>query len=164
TSAISSGTDTYKVGINIPYDFTVSLNNVFNQVGSSFYQNLQVSVVAYGKVEIGAQEVYRSGGSNWLNVRTVDLSTLQSNIIESAYTNNVLTIKVLKSIESYYASTSRLDGGRTISYHDKVKSIVEDCYFTIRIYEPTTGKSKECKLIFDDTIVNGVNVPADLKF
>ncbi len=164
TSAPLKTTDTYSIGINIPYDFTPSLDNVFHQVGSSFYSNLQVSIVAHGKVEIGAHEVYRSGGSNWLGVETVDLSTLQDKLIESSYTNNVLTVKALKVIESYYSSTTRMDGGRTICYNDQVKSIVEDCYFTVKFYEPNSGLSKEYKLVFDDTVVNGVQVTSDLKF
>ncbi len=164
TNLTPSGTNEYKIGINNQNKFNLSVKNVFGQVGDDF-KALNVTVTGHGQVEVGSHEVYRGGGSNWLGVETVDLSTIQDGLITYTYSNGFLTVKALKSIESYYESSSRMDGGRTTCYENAVKSIVSECYFTVTISEPTTGITKEFKLFFDDAIVNGVSVdtPA-LKF
>ena len=52
-----------------------------------------------------------------------------------------------------------------VFYWDKFRSYVDDCYFTVRIEEKTSGLRKDLEIRFDDTIVTGVNVDqAEMQF
>ena len=76
-----------------------------------------------------------------------------------SYADGVLSITTIKTIESYYESMSRIDGGRTRSYENKFKEYAtEDAYLYIRIDQPSSGLSKLMKIKFDTSVVTGVNV------
>lgn len=150
----------YKVGIGQTYTFNVSLSNPFNNVGSQF-NSISCGVNGVGSVVLGYMEYYNaSGNSNWYDTsdKTVTLDSLKDNFITVSYSQGVLTINTIKSIESYYASVDKMDGGRTRAYTDKFRSYVDDCYFKVWVTENTSGLTKEFNVRFDDGVVTGVSV------
>ncbi len=161
SGSLSQTSGEYKMGIGQTYTFDVSLSNPYNQVGSQF-NSISCSVNGVGSVVLGYMEHYnKSGNDKWYDLdKNVTLDSLKDNFISVNYAQGKLTVTTIKSIESYYASTERLDSGRTTGYHDKFRSFVDDCYFNIVITENTSGLTKEIKVRFDDKVVTGVNVSA----
>lgn len=160
SGSLSPVSGEYKVGIGQTYTFDVSLTNPFNQVGSQF-NSFSCGVNGVGSVVLGYMEHYNaSGNDKWYDSsdKTVTLDSLKDNFITVGYSQGKLTITTIKSIESYYASTERMDSGRTRAYHDKFRSFVDDCYFKVWVTESTSGLTKEFKVRFDDAVVTGVNM------
>lgn len=158
--SISQTNGEYKVGIGQTYTFNVSLSNPFNNVGSQF-NSISCGVNGVGSVVLGYMEHYNaSGNDKWYDTsdQTVTLDSLKDNFITVSYSQGVLTIKTIKSIESYYASSKRMDGGRTTAYEDKFRSFVDDCYFKVWVKENTSGLTKEFNVRFDDGVVTGVSI------
>ena len=90
---------------------------------------------------------------------TVTLDSLKDNFMSVSYADGVLSITTVKTIESYYESMSRIDGGRTRSYTNKFKEYAtDDAYFYIRLDQPDSGLSKLMKIKFDETVVAGVDM------
>lgn len=150
----------YKVGIGETYTFNVSLTNPFNQVGEQF-NDITCGVNGVGSVVLGYMEHYNTSGTDkWYDEsdETVTLDSLKENFITVSYSAGKLSITTIKSIESYYSSVQRMDGGRTRAYHDKFRSFVDDCYFKVWVKESTSGLTKEFKVRFDDGVVTGVNM------
>lgn len=150
----------YNVGIGETYTFDVTLTNPFNQVGSQF-NDITCGVNGVGSVVLGYMEHYNSSGiDKWYDEsdETVTLDSLKENFITVSYSAGKLSITTIKSIESYYSSVQRMDGGRTRAYHDKFRSYVDDCYFKVWIKENTSGLTKEYNVRFDDAVVTGVNM------
>ena len=150
----------YNVGIGETYTFDVTLTNPFNQVGSQF-NDITCGVNGVGSVVLGYMEHYNSSGiDKWYDEsdETVTLDSLKENFIKVSYSAVKLSITTIKSIESYYSSVQRMDGGRTRAYHDKFRSYVDDCYFKVWIKENTSGLTKEFNERFDDAVVTAVNM------
>lgn len=158
--SLSPSAGEYNVGIGETYTFDVTLTNPFNQVGSQF-NNITCGVNGVGSVVLGYMEHYNSSGiDKWYDEsdETVTLDSLKENFITISYSAGKLSITTIKSIESYYSSVQRMDGGRTRAYHDKFRSYVDDCYFKVWIKEITSGLTKEFNVRFDDAVVTGVNM------
>ena len=150
----------YNVGIGETYTFDVTLTNPFNQVGSQF-NDITCGVNGVGSVVLGYMEHYNSSGiDKWYDEsdETVTLDSLKENFITVSYSGGKLSITTIKSIESYYGSMKRMDGGRTRAYEDKFRSFVDDCYFKVWVKESNSGLTKEFKVRFDDAVVTGVNM------
>ncbi len=160
TGSLTENNGTFNMGIGQTYTFDVGLTNPFNSVGSQF-NSISVSVNGVGSVILGYMEKNNSSGNeNWYDSsdETVTLESLKNNFITVSYANKKLTVTTIKSIESYYESTQRLDAGRTTAYNNKFRSFVDDCYFTVTVKENTSGLSKTFKIRFDNTVVTGVSV------
>ncbi len=166
TSVAQSG-GFYKVGIGNAYTFDVALTNPFNSVGSQF-NNISCEVSGAGSFIVGYMEHYNSSGTDrWTDSlnKTVTLDSLKDSFIIVNYSKGKITVNTLKSIESYYASSERLDSGRTRAYHDKFRSYVDDCYFKITVKENTSGLTKTFNVRFDDSVVTGVSISdAEMSF
>lgn len=150
--------DAYRLGIGQTYTFNASLSNPFNSIGTD-YQNLEVSINGVGSVILGYMEYYnQSGTSNWYDTSdtTVTLDSLKDNFITASISNGVITVNTIKTIESYYSSSQRMDGGRTTAYNDKFRSYVDDCYFTLTVTEPVSGLTETINLRFDESVVTAV--------
>lgn len=150
----------YRLGIGETYEFNVTLTNPFNNVGGQF-NNITCGINGVGSVILGYMEHYNSSGtSKWFDEqdKTVTLDSLKDNFITVSYSNNKLSVTTIKSIESYYASSQRLDSGRTRAYIDKFRSFVDDCYFKVWIKENTSGLTKEYIIRFDESIVTGIDI------
>lgn len=160
SGSLSPTSGAYKAGIGQSYAFDVSLSNPFNSVGSQF-NSISCGVNGVGSMILGYMEHYNaSGNDKWYDSsdKTVTLDSLKDNFITVSYSQGKLSITTIKSIESYYASVQRMDGGRTRAYTDKFRSYVDDCYFKVWITESTSGLTKEFIVRFDDKVVTGVNV------
>ena len=165
SGSVSPTGGAYKLGIGQDYVFDVELTNPFDSVGEQF-NDFDCRVYGVGSVELGYLE-RTSGIENWYDEEneTVTLDSLKDNFISASYADGQLTVTTKKSIESYYSRMQKGDGGRTTFYWDKFRSYVDDCYFTVRIEEKTSGLRKDLEIRFDDTIVTGVNVDqAEMQF
>jgi len=149
----------YYVGVGDTYTYSVDLNNLFGTVGAD-YQDVTVTLGGYGSVVLGDYDYYsQSGNSLWYDtsLHTVTLESLKDKFISIDYSNGKLNITTVKTIESYYESMKRIDGGRTRNYTNKFKEYAtDDAYFYIRIDQPDSNISKLMKIKFDATVVTGV--------
>lgn len=157
SSSLTAQSDGYHVGIGNAYTFNIGLTNPFNSVGAD-YQNITVELGGVGSVVLASKEYYvSSGNTTWYEGTTVTLDSLKDKFITANYANGVLTVNTLKTIESYYESMQRLDGGRTRYYTNAFKEYASDCYFTVKITETNSGLSETIKIRFDDSVVTSVS-------
>ena len=159
TSVVQENGD-YIVGIGADSQFTVTLTNPLGAVGSQF-NDVTCEVNGVGSLIVGYMERYNSSGNtNWYDTsdETITLDSIKDALISVSYSNGKLTVTSIRSIESYYERTSRLDSGRTTAYHNKFRSFVDDCYFQVTIRENTSGLSKVIDIRFSDEVVTGVSV------
>lgn len=165
SGSVSPSGGAYKLGIGHDYVFDIELTNPFGSVGEEF-NDFDCRVFGVGTVVLGYLE--RTGGvEKWYDEEneTVTLDSLKDNFISASYANGRLTVTTKKSIESYYSKTQRGDGGRTTFYWDKFRSYADDCYFSVRIEEKTSGGYKNLEIRFDDTLVTGIKVnQAEMQF
>jgi len=160
TSAnVTESNGQYALGVGTTYTFNVALDNPFGQVGADF-QNVQATLGANGTVTLGSYESYSSGSSKWYedSFTTVSLDSLKDKFLTVNYANGVLSITTKKTIESYYGSLERIDGGRTRYYTDKYYSDSGNCYFTVTLREANSGLTKTMKIVFDDSVVASVSM------
>lgn len=151
--------DAYSLGVGQTYTFNVAMTNPFNSVGAA-YNNVSCTLGAVGSINVGYMEHYNASGTDvWYETsnKVLTLDSIKDSFISTSYVNGQLTIVTVKSIESYYATKTRMDGGRTWGYSDKFRSYVDDCYFTITLTEATSRMSKTINIRFDNSIVTGVN-------
>ena len=164
TSTPMKNGSTYSMGVGSAYTFNVEPTNVFGQVGAD-YKDITVDLGATGSVILGYYEK-TSTGATWYDSsdNTVTLDSLVDNFATANYSNGVLTINTLKSVESYYDHTQKLDGGRTTAYFDKFRSYASDCSFYVNLTCTAIGHTKTITFVFDDTIVTGVDTDPDMQF
>ncbi len=167
SSSLAAQSDGYHVGVGKTYTFNVDLSNPFGQVGST-YNNIKVELGAVGSMVLGYKEQNVSSGNvTWYSSSdtTVTLASLKDKFITVNYSNGVVTVNTLKSIESYYESMERLDSGRTRGYTNAFKEYASACYFTVKITEQNSGLTKTINIHFDDTVVTGVTTSStEMKF
>ncbi len=151
----------YYMGVGDTYTYNVNLSNIFNTIGED-YQDITMTFGGYGSVVLGTYEYYsQSGTSKWYDnsLNTVTVESLKDKFMNVSYADGVLSITTIKTIESYYESMSRIDGGRTRSYTNKFKELAtEDAYLYIRLDQTSSGLSKLMKIKFDTSVVTGVSV------
>ena len=150
----------YVVGIGVASTFNISLTNPFGSVGAGF-DNISCEVSGVGNLILGYMEHYNSSGKDvWYDAsdETVSLDTIKDDLISVTYSDGVITVNSIKSIESYYERSQRIDSGRTVAYFNKFRSFVDDCYFQVKITENNSGISKVIDIRFDDEVVTGVSV------
>ena len=150
----------YVVGIGVASTFNVSLTNPFESVGAGF-DDISCEVSGVGNLILGYMEHYNSSGKDvWYDAsdETVSLDTIKDDLISVTYSDGVLTVNSIKSIESYYERSQRIDSGRTVAYFNKFRSFVDDCYFQVKITENNSGISKVIDIRFDDEVVTSVSV------
>lgn len=159
TGSVNPSGDNLALGIGQTYTFNVAMTNPFNSVGST-YNNISCTLSGVGSINVGYMEHYNTSGNDvWYETsnKVLTLDSIKDSFITASYSNGQLTITTVKSIESYYASSVRLDSGRTRGYNDKFRSFVDDCYFTVTLHEQTSGIRKTLNVRFDSSIVTGVN-------
>lgn len=165
TEAIYS-VDAYRLGIGQNYTFNLTLTNPFNYIGAD-YTDLEISVKGIGSVILSSYEYYtQTGTSKWYDTsdKQVTVDELKDNFITATIENGVLTITTLRSVEGYYESMQRIDGGRTHAYTNKFRSIVDDCFFVIYMTEPNSGLTSLFRVRLDETVVTGVESQEQLYF
>lgn len=158
---LTPASDGYHVAVGSTYTFGTELSNPFGEVGNA-YKNLQVSVKGVGTIKVAGKEVSVSSGNvTWYddNAKNISMNDIASEFVEAFIaTDGTVTVNVLKSIESYYDTFSRIDGGRTQYYTDCFKEYVTDCYFEIVLTEPKSGVSTSFNVVIDPNAVTGVTV------
>ena len=166
TSVAKEG-DAYNVGIGTASKFNISLTNPFGSVGSQF-NDITCEVSGVGSIVVGYMEHYnQSGTDKWYDEsdETITIDSIKDALISVTYSDGVLTVNSIKSIESYCERSQRIDSGRTTAYFNKFRSFVDDCYFQVKITENNSGISKLIDVRFDDEVVTGVSVNAtEMKF
>lgn len=159
TTAIEDASG-YHLGAGQTYTFGLSLTNPFGEVDPN-YNNFAVELGAVGSILVGSKEVNVSSGNiKWYDatLTSVTLDSLKDKFISVNYENGTVTVNTIKTIESYFESVQRIDGGRTQSYKNAFNAFEGDCYFTIQITEQNSGYSKTLKVYIDQTVVTGVEV------
>ena len=159
TTAIEDASG-YHLGAGQTYTFGLSLTNPFGEVDPN-YNNFAVELGAVGSILVGSKEVNVSSGNiKWYDstLTSVTLDSLKDKFISVNYENGTVTVNTIKTIESYFESVQRIDGGRTQSYKNAFNAFEGDCYFTIQITEQNSGYSKMLKVYIDQTVVTGVEV------
>jgi hypothetical protein len=158
--------DAFRLGIGQSYTFNLTLTNPFNYIGAD-YTDLEISVKGIGSVILSTYEYYtQTGNSKWYDTsdKQFTVDELKDNFITATIENGVLTITTLRSVEGYYESMQRIDGGRTHAYTNKFRSIVDDCFFVIYITEPNSGLTSLFRVRLDETVVTGVESQEQLYF
>lgn len=158
---LTPASDGYHVAVGNTYTFGTELSNPFGEVGNA-YKTLEVSVEGVGQIKVASKEVYvSSGNTKWYDdlAEVIDINSIASKFVTASIaTDGTVTVNVLKSIESYYASMERIDSGRTQYYQDCFREYVTNCYFKIVLTEPKSGVSTSFNLVLDETAVTGVSL------
>lgn len=159
STSLTPGLNGYHLAVGNTYTFNTSLTNPFGSVGDD-YKNLKVTVCGVGTIKVAAKEVYvSSGNTKWYDEKNLDINTIAGRFIEaSVTTDGTVTVKVVKSIESYYGSLDRIDSGRTQYYQDCFRDYVTDCYFTITVTSLLSGVSTSFNVVIDPNAVTGVSL------
>ena len=87
--------------------YSVALENVFEDVGDDFYNDITVKTIYWGGTYYGG--TYNTASKSWSNLQTRNIADLQnsSTYISATYANKVLTVSNTKSlVESAYTSFS----------------------------------------------------------
>ena len=164
---LTPASDGYHVAVGNTYTFGTELSNPFGEVGNA-YKTLEVSVQGVGQIKVASKEVYvSSGNTKWYDdlAEIIDINSIASKFIDASIaTDGTITVNVKKSIESYYASLERIDGGRTQYYTDCFREYVTNCYFKIVLTEPKSGVSTSFNLVLDENAVTGVSLASTEMF
>lgn len=145
---------------------TVELQNIFNDINPNAYNDVSISVQGYGKILLGNYTEGRSG-SSWGTTHSVDLDSMKSQFVSVSHTNGVLTINALKTVESYYSSTT--SNNYSVTYNDMFKEYVTGSlgpvsgtpYFEICVQYGAIYKSLR---FWISSSVNSVSVNSTLTF
>lgn len=157
---ISPVNDFYSLGVGKAYTYNLTPTNHIGSIGSA-YNNFSVTLTGEGSIKVGKCYHYNTSDKDeWYEdtMKTITVDSIKDEILEVAISNGKLTITTKKSIESYYKSSQRMDGGRTISYVDRYRESVGECYFIVTINEIASGLKAKMKIKFNEGAVTGVSV------
>lgn len=163
---VNSG-NALKVNLVGTNSYAVSLNNVFDDLGEQYYDEVTVKSYTWGGTYYGGKYNTMNGGS-WEELGTNNIADLQNieMYIDVAYSDKTLTVNNRKSlIESAYQDMTGSSQGAL--YYGYVKSDVKmyvevtlECIGvekTVRVnFEPVTltvngGTNGSCKLVNEST-------------
>lgn len=145
------------LGVGGDFVFDVAATNVFNSVGED-YNDFNVEVIGVGSIIVANCTVYSSGTESWGSDVTKTLEELKGSFVTASFSDGKLTVSTIRTIESYYGTYRKIDGGRSDYYTNRYKSSVGECYFNIRVTEMYSGLSKTFKIVFDENAVTGVSL------
>ncbi len=163
---VNSG-NALKVNLVGANSYSVSLSNVFNDLGEQYYDEVTVKNYTWGGTYYGGKYNTMNGGS-WEELGTNNIADLQNieMYIDVTYDNQTLTVNNKKSIveSAYQDMTGSSQGALYYGYvKSDVKMYVEvtlECIGvekTVRVnFEPVTltvngGASGSCKLVNEAT-------------
>lgn len=101
--------------------FAISLDNVYHDVGESYYNQYNISnVTSVGKIMLDTKVEDRKG-QRFLGTaeKTVELSSIQSKLIDVTCDGKNIIVTIKKDITSYYESIQANSSGATYSGHFK---------------------------------------------
>ncbi len=132
--------------------FAIKLDNVFGDVGDSYYNQYELSkVTSFGQIILDTMSEGRNGSSfTGTNEKTIDLSTIQSDLIDVSCDGKNIIVTVKKELTSYYESMKASSSGATYSGHFK-KTALKDGkspYFEVTLTNTFLNKSTTVKFWF----------------
>lgn len=158
TTNLSLTDGAYPMAVDNTYVFNVRVSNPFGAVGED-YKKLDVVIRGTGRIKVASRERYEDGTEKWYDESVIDLNTIADKFVNATFaTDGTLNVKIIKSIESYYESVTRIDGGRTVYHKNKFREIVSPCSFTVLLTEPNTGIRTSFNVVIDPNAVTGVSV------
>ena len=122
---LSKGTDSEDFMYYLPVNETtldLNLNNVFNDVGEDYYNQVSVTSEGIGSINVATYNITRTYSGWGGNDETLTLNSIKDSIFSVSYSNKKLTIKVNKKVESYYGSLT--GNSYAASYNKKFRSYV----------------------------------------
>ena len=160
--SLSTNMDTvdgrYRMAVDNTYVFGVICSNPLGPV-SEEYKNLEVVVRGTGRIKVASRERYEDGSVKWYEESVVDLNTITDKFVDVSFaTDGTLNVTIKRTIESYFESVVRIDGGRTVYHKNMFRSMESECYFTVLITEPHTGVRVSFDIVIDPNAVTGVTV------
>lgn len=132
--------------------FAIKLDNVFGDVGDSYYNQYVLSgVTSFGQVVLDTMSEGRNGSSfTGKNEKTINLSTIQSQLVDATCDGKNIIITVKKEITSYYESMKASSSGATYSGHYKQVALKDGKapYFEVTLTNTFLNKSATVKFWF----------------
>lgn len=132
--------------------FTISLDNVYHDVGESYYNQYTISKVSsFGKVVLDTYTEDKNGSRfAGTNEKTVDLSTIQDKLISVSCDGKNIIVTIKKDITSYYESMTANSSGATYTGHFKKVAISNGSapYFSVTLTNTYMNYSKDVQFWF----------------
>ncbi len=83
---------------------SINLDNAFGDVQDSLYDDIALTVVGYGRINVADVRSTVSAGTTISNEKTLALDDIKDSIFSATYENRQLVITVNKLVENYYES------------------------------------------------------------
>lgn len=139
-------------GVTDNNKFAISLDNVFGDVGESYYSQYTISAVtSYGQIVLDDATADRRGFSYHGKEKTVDLSTIQNQLIDVTCDGKNISVTVKKDITSYYESVQATSSsGATYTGHYKKTALKNGIapYFEVTLTNTYLNQSVNVKFWF----------------
>lgn len=139
-------------GVTDNNKFAISLDNVFGDVGESYYSHYNISAVtSYGQIVLDDATEDRSGFRFHGKEKTVDLSTIQNQLIDVTCDGKNISVTVKKDITSYYESVQATSSyGATYTGHYKKTALKNGIapYFEVTLTNTYLNQSVNVKFWF----------------
>lgn len=131
--------------------FAISLDNVYHDVGESYYNQYTISEVSsFGKVVLDTYTENRSGAHFAGNEKTIDLSSIQDELISVSCDGKNIVVTIKKDITSYYESMKASSSGAT--YTGRFKKVATSNgsapYFSVTLTNTYLNYSRDVKFWF----------------
>lgn len=139
-------------GVTDNNKFAISLDNVFGDVGESYYSQYTISAVtSYGQIVLDDATADRRGFSYHGKEKTVDLSTIQNQLIDVTCDGKNISVTVKKDITSYYESVQATSSsGATYTGYYKKTALKNGIapYFEVTLTNTYLNQSVNVKFWF----------------
>ncbi len=139
-------------GVTDNNKFAISLNNVFGDVGESYYSQYTISAVtSYGQIVLDDATADRNGLRYHGKEKTVDLSTIQNQLIDVTCDGKNISVTVKKDITSYYESVQATSSyGATYTGYYKKTALKNGIapYFEVTLTNTYLNQSVNVKFWF----------------
>lgn len=139
-------------GVTDNNKFAISLDNVFGDVGESYYSQYTISAVtSYGQIVLDDATEDRSGFRFHGKEKTVDLSTIQNQLIDVTCDGKNISVTVKKDITSYYESVQATSSsGATYTGYYKKTALKNGIapYFEVTLTNTYLNQSVNVKFWF----------------
>lgn len=139
-------------GVTDNNKFAISLDNVFGDVGESYYSQYTISAVtSYGQIILDDATEGKSGFRFHGKEKTVDLSTIQNQLIDVTCDGKNISVNVKKDITSYYESVQATSSyGATYTGHYKKTALKNGIapYFEVTLTNTYLNQSVNVKFWF----------------
>lgn len=144
-------------GVSDNNKFAISLDNTFHDVGESYYSQYTISsVTAYGQIVLSDATADRRGLHFTGNEKTIDLSTIQNQLIDVTCDGKNISVTVKKDITSYYESVKATSSaGATYTGYFKQIALKDGVapYFEVTLTNTYLNQSVNVKFWFQIDVI-----------